>query len=101
MTKIPLTLGSSYGAMVSWRWDRAHMRFEATHDDHVIRIHFHKIGGRWNKTLPDGTPNPSPGRSYWTSEVDSHHNSTTRHVDAESAKRAAVAEFKRRYGKVD
>ena len=101
MTKTPLMLGTSYGSMVAWQWSRTDMRYEATHGDHVLRVHFHKVGGRWGTTLPDGRPNPSVGRSYWTSEVDSHRDVITRHKDADSAKRAAVTEFKRMYGKVD
>lgn len=93
---IPLMTGDTIGTSVVWRWNRARMRFEANHEGHEIRIDFHKVGGRWSRALPDGTPTPGAGSSYWTSEIDCDR-SRVKHPSADDAKRAAVAEFKRRF----
>ncbi len=97
-----LMTGSTFGSIVSWTWDRARMRFVAAHKAHTMIVQFHKVGGRYNRTLPDGDPNPNPsaGKSYWTAEVDhDHQQRRIQYKTSAEAKRAAVAEYVRRLGK--
>lgn len=94
-------LGDTYGSIVSWRWDRAKMRFYADTGEHEILIHFHKVGGRWSKTLPDGTPTHGARSSYWTYQIDGEHSPTLRFKSANEAKTAACVEHRTRFGKVD
>lgn len=91
-------LGDTMNTLVSWTWDRSGMRFDAEHGEHTMRVQFHKVGGRWSKTLPDGAPTPGAGSSYWTSDVDGDRSSV-KHQNSDQAKAAAVAEFIRRFGK--
>jgi hypothetical protein len=80
------------------------MRFEATHGDHLLRVRFHKVGGRWSKTFADGTPNVHQRRrGYWTAEVDGDHphSEAWQFETSDQAKDAAVKIFRQRYGKVE
>lgn len=76
------------------------MAFTSDHHEHEMIVKFHKVGGRYSRTLPDGAPHPSPSRSYWTVEVDCDR-SRTQYKTSDEAKRAAVAEYIRRFGKDD
>lgn len=101
--KMPLTVGDTYGDILSWRWDRTSRRFEASHAGRVIHIQFHKVGGRYSKTLTDGTPNPNGAQSYWTwsrqgAGIRDTDRSLTKFKTADEAKTAAVLEYRRRFG---
>ncbi len=100
VSKVPHMFGTSIGSAVVWRWDRAHMRFAAEHREHWVVVQFHKLGGRWSKTLPDGAPNDDSSKSYWTIGVDGERSSK-KHATSADAKGAAVAEFARRFGVVE
>lgn len=76
------------------------MAFVADHGDHEMIVKFHKVGGRYSRTLPDGEPNPNGPQSYWTIEVD-RDRSRTKHASSDAAKRAAIDEYIRRFGKDD
>lgn len=92
--------GTTFGSAAIWRWDRSKMRFTCEHRDHEIIVHFHKVGGRWSKTLPDGTPTARSGLSHWTFEVDGDRSSK-KYDGAPEAQDAAIVEFKRRFGVVE
>ncbi len=92
----PLTVGDTYGDILSWRWDRARMRFTAEHSDRLLVVQFHKIGGRHSRTLPDGSPNPSGRKGYWTSMVEGDR-SLAKYDTADEAKAAATVEYRRRF----
>lgn len=94
--EIPLSVGDTFGDILSWRWNRAARRYETEHHDHELRVQFHKVGGRYSRTLPDGTPNIHGGKGFWTIEVDCDRAST-KFATAYEAKTAAVAEYKRRF----
>lgn len=96
MTEVPLSVGPTYGDHLAWRWDRSNRRFVCEQAGHEIFIQFHKVGGRWSKTLPDGTPNPNGPKSYWTFELD-RDRSHAHYKTAYEAKVAVVAEYKRRF----
>jgi hypothetical protein len=98
--KVPQMVGDSYADILVWTWDRSRMHYETKHEGTILRVLFHKIGGRWSKTLPNGKPNPSDRRSYWTISIQPHDTYPERPIDrydsAEAAKEA-VAEMYRKY----
>jgi hypothetical protein len=101
MTKLPQTVGDTMGDVLAWHWDRVHVRFAAEHEGAELRVRFHKIGGRWSKLLPDGTPNKHQGRrGYWTIELQPHNayivQPTAQYQSADEAKEA-VAELYRQH----
>lgn len=93
-----LLFGDTIGSAPSWRWDRSRRYYEAEHNGHTVRVHFHKLGGRWSRTLPDGKANPNPPRSYWTFDIDGDHPRHMQFASADEAKIAAVTEYRRRFG---
>lgn len=92
--------GTTFGSIVTWQWDRAAMAFTSNHGGHELIVKFHKVGGRYSRTLPDGSPNPNPPRSYWTIEVD-RDRSLAKYKTPDEAKRTIVSEYIRRFGKDD
>jgi len=112
VTKLPQMVGDMMSDVLNWRWDRGRMRYEATiasrdgeDGDHTILVQFTKIGGRWSKNLPDGTPAPyARARGCWTARVDNEDvvqgppKYGREFESAEAAKDAAAREFVRRYG---
>ena len=98
MTKVPQIVGDAYGDILAWRWNRGRMRFEAEHDGHKLVVQFRKVGGRWSRTLRDGTPNQRAGQSYWAAEVDGERRRV--HYDtADEAKDAAAELYVHKYGR--
>ena len=76
------------------------MRFTSEHHEHEMCVQFHKVGGRYSRTFPDGKENPNGPKSYWTVEVD-RDRGFTKYKTSDEAKRAAVAEYIRRFGRDD
>lgn len=100
MIRHPDMVGDTFADILNWRWNRSRMQYEATHRDRLLLVRFHKIGGRWNRTLPDGTPNPWPHESYWTIEVD-YERRSLKFKTADEAKAAAAEEYRRRFAQED
>jgi hypothetical protein len=100
MTKRPQMVGDMFGDALVWHWNRSLMQYETEHDGTKLHVYFHKIGGRWSRTLPSGKENESAGRSYWTILMQPQgvyaERPSTRYADADAAKEA-VAEMYRRY----
>lgn len=97
MTKHPQIVGDTFADILSWRWDRAHMRYTATHGGSELRVLFHKVGGRWSKTFADGTPNKhQKRRGFWTPEVDDDRprSSAYEFATADEAKDAAAQMYR-------
>lgn len=99
MIKHPQLVGDTFNDVLSWRWDRTRMEYATEQKSAELRVRFHKIGGRWSKTLPDGKPNKHQiRRGYWTIAMQPSgaygQQPTTRYESADLAKEA-VAEMYR------
>lgn len=96
MIRHPDMVGDTFADILNWRWNRSRMQYEATHHGRRLLVRFHKVGGRWNRTLPDGTPNQWSRESYWTIDVD-YDRPSQKFPTADEAKTAAAAEYRRRF----
>jgi hypothetical protein len=99
MTKRPQMVGDTMNDVLAWRWDRVHMHFAAEHDGARLRALFHKLGGRWSKLLPNGTPNKHQARrGYWTIELQPRGaytvQPTAQYQNADEAKEAVAALYR-------